>query len=322
MRGRRLVSVQRARIVVRQRSSEFCLSVADIRVGVVCDEPLALRVTGAARRFLVDCQTPDVKLRVTCGDLSRPTAAEKIFDAGALWQLHRDGDQSVFRFTSSAFGPVPFKTARFNLDFTAGEICLHRPYFESRGPVYPLECPLDELVFSNFLANGRGVEIHGCGVIDRSGAGYLFAGESGAGKTTIARLWKKQKAVTILSDDRIVLRALDGQIWMYGTPWHGDEPLAAPRRVALTRVFFLKHAGSHRLTPARGAPAAARLFACSFPPFHSTAGLEFTLGLLDQITSAVPCGELGFAADPTLVAFIRNVARPRRKMIKSAMQNS
>ena len=70
----------------------------------------------------------------------------------------------------------------------------------------PLEYPLDELLLQGLLARGRGAEIHACGIADGSGRGLLFVGQSGAGKTTMARLWEGERGITVLSDDRIILR--------------------------------------------------------------------------------------------------------------------
>jgi hypothetical protein len=285
----------------------FCLSVAGITAGVSCEEPLSLRVGGSAKSFLVDCPLPDITLRVATGDLSQPFGGDRIFDSGVLWQLYKDGDSLLFRFTSPTCGPVPYKAARFTSDFTAGEVCLHRPYFDRDAPLYPLEYPLDELILTNYLARGRGVEIHACGVIDRSGAGYLFAGHSGAGKTTVARLWTDEPGVIILSDDRVVLRPVDGRIQMYGTPWHGDAQLAAPAAVPLNRIFFLQHGRSHQIAPVKGALAAARLFSCAFVPFYSGAALDFTLELLNIITTAVPCHAFSFTPDKGAIDFVRRL---------------
>src|SRR6185369_1809430 len=110
-----------------------------------------------------------------------------IFDAGRLWQLFRIGDRYCFRFTSPAFGGLCYKQATFAPDFSAGDVVLHSDYFDPNRPVPPLECPLDEVLITNLLARGRGVEVHACGVRDADGRGYLFLGESGAGKTTTAR---------------------------------------------------------------------------------------------------------------------------------------
>ena len=288
------------------------LRIADVTTALICGNGgPAVCVPGASRHFLVDAVTSDVTVRVGWGDLRQECDTEKLFDSGALWQLYRRADRLIFRFTSPAFGSVPYKAAYFNSRFTAGDVYLHRPYFEARGPVYPLEYPLDELLIINhLLARGKGVEVHGCGLVDRSehsgqsGAGYLFAGQSGAGKTTMARLWEERPGVTILSDDRVVLRVIGSETWMYGTPWHGDELLASPSRVRLTRLFFLRHGVRPELVPVSRGEAVARLFASSFPPFHSASGLDLALGLLDDVTRSVPCYELTFAPDPAVIDLI------------------
>lgn len=285
----------------------FYLSIAGLTVGVTSDEPLDLQVSGASTRFLVPCGMPDVRLNVATADLSdEPPPGECLFDSGALWKLHRDGDGDglLFRFTSPAFGPLPYRMARFTRDFSRGEVVIHRPYLRP-GPVNPIEYPLDEIVFTNLLSRGLGVEIHACGLVDRSGSGYLFAGQSGAGKTTTARLWTGLDGVRILSDDRIVLRPESDGIWMHGTPWHGDEPLAAPLRVPLTRVLLLQQGGPHRIVPLGRVQAVARLFSCAFVPFHEREALASIVEMLDRITRTVPTDDFWFANDRTAVDFLR-----------------
>ncbi len=292
------------------REVDVLLTIAGVTVAVVADEPgPAFRVEDSTKPFLVVDATPDVTIRVGWGQLLEACDDEQVFDSGALWRLYRRRDSFLFRFTTPALGSVPYREACFDAGFTAGDVRLHRPYFETRGPLVPLEYPLAELLFINHLhAHRRGVEIHGCGVIDRSGAGYLFAGESGAGKTTMANLWASQPGVTVLSDDRLVLRADDGTVWMYGTPWHGDARIASPARVSVAGLFFLRAHSEHVWRPLARPQAAARLFACSFPPFYSASGLDFTLAALDAVTAAVPCHELGFAPDPTVIDFVRQQA--------------
>lgn len=282
------------------------LQIAGFTIRVTSAEPtLDLVRTGSARRFLVDPAPADVQVRVLTGHLTNDDAGEPLFDSGGPWRLYRHDRGFLFRFVSSTLGPCPYKIAVFSPDFTSGEVCLHRPYLTAGQPVDPLDYPLDELLVINLLSQGRGIAVHACGLIDRSGAGYLFAGQSGAGKTTMARLWLAEHGTEILSDDRVVLRGGEDGVWMYGTPWHGDEPLASPRRVRLAHLFFLRHDGRHELAPLTRAEAVARLFASSFAPFSSTAAVDFTLRFIESVVRSVPCHELRFAPVPDVIDFVR-----------------
>lgn len=286
--------------------SRIYIRIANITIALFSEDPtLKLQVEGAMEKFLVTEALPDVNVRVGWDNLAEKEKGKKVFDSGSLWQLYSENGTYRFRFVSPAFGILPYKVACFNRDFTSGEVSLHRSFFETNHPLYPLEYPLDELLMLNLLAKGRGGEVHGCGVVDTSGNGYLFVGQSGAGKTTMARLWLREERVKILSDDRIILRKIGDQFWMYGTPWHGEAKLACSARAPLTQIFFLRHGKNNERVPQKQAEATARLFACSFPPFYSRDGLDFTLSFFEEVTNAVPCWELRFIPDHTVVSWIQ-----------------
>ncbi len=284
------------------------LSVGGIRVSVSSDDPsLSLVVRGAAGQFLDDGEDAEVFVRASWADLREQTPGDRIFDSGSLWQLYRQGTDLLFRFASPIYGKVPYKEACFSRDFSEGKLSLHRSYFQSGGPASPLEYPLDELLVMNLLALGRGVEVHALGLEDADGRGYLFLGQSGAGKTTTAGLWGPRRGIKILSDDRIILRSHQGKIWMYGTPWHGEGGQASAARTPLTRIFFLGRGLENEAVAMRRSLAVGRMMACSFVPFHSPAGLDFTLEFLQQVTNLVPCAELRFVPDGRVVDFVREL---------------
>ncbi len=288
----------------------MCVRIADLSIALANgDGRLSLEASGASKRFLARTDAPDVRIRVLAKNLTDQTSGPLIFDSGSVWKLYREEGRHVFRFVSPVFGEIPYKTAVFRPDFSRGEVYLHRPYFSPGQPVDPLEYPLDELLMINLLAKGRGVEIHACGVVDAQGNGHLFAGQSGQGKSTMAKQWLGAGNAKILSDERIILRQEDGKIWMHGAPWQSDAQCACPDKAPLTQVFFLQHGKSNRLIPQSAIESAGRLFACSFPPFHDRAGLDFTLAFLDKVIKAVPCHELRFLPDRSVVSFIRGTAK-------------
>jgi hypothetical protein len=287
---------------------ELRVTIAGVTTAIrSCERDIGLGVRGPTAKFVDQTAPPDITLDVAWAVPPDDAPGTLQFDSGGVWQLHRDGERLVFRLSSPKFGPLPYKTATMAEDFATGVVHLHRPCFTSPGFLYPLDYPLDELLLTNWLALGRGVEVHACAVVDRDDRGYLFAGHSGAGKTTLARQWLKQTGVSVLSDDRVVLRNIDGQIWMYGTPWHGDEPLASPARARLTRGFFLGHALSNRVAEVTGATAVAKLLVRSFPPFASATGLGTTVTLLSEIVQRIPFLDFGFVPTPAVRDIVRNL---------------
>jgi hypothetical protein len=283
------------------------LRIADIIWSIRTKDPSQkLKIDGASQKFITNHRTSHVTIKTCWNDHSKIEGGRKIFDSNSVWQLYQRNGTYLFSLKSPAFGPIPYKIAEVSKDFTRVKVALHRPYFNPDEPIYPLEYPLDELLLINLLALGRGVEVHACGVVDASGRGHLFVGQSGAGKTTMARLWEDAPGVTILSDDRIILRQIDKKLWMYGTPWHGEAMLASPDRPPLTRIYFLEKGNKNELVSLRDSLALGRLITCSFIPFYSQPGLAFTLGFFEEVVKAVPCYELRFVPDKRVVEFIQD----------------
>ncbi len=284
----------------------ICLRIGDITLALSSIDPcLKIRLEGDLDLFSVPSADADLAINAAWGALSSESPGDKIFDSGGAWQVYRRQDAFQFTCRAAQFGSTPYKVARVTGDFRSAEIVLHRPFFAPEESVYPLQYPLDEVLVLNLLARGRGVEMHACGVVDSSGVGFLFPGMSGSGKTTMARLWSKEKGALILSDDRIILRQDRRKMWLYGTPWHGEEKLSSPSRALLKAVFFLRHGPVNNLRARAGAQAAAELFARSFPVFYSPEGLQYSLEFFDKLTATVPCYELDVLPDQHVIDFIR-----------------
>ena len=59
-------------------------------------------------------------------------------------------------------------------------------------------------------------------VIRQGGKGYLMTAPSGTGKSTHTRLWYDNiPGCDLMNDDNPVVRIVDGQAVVYGSPWSG-----------------------------------------------------------------------------------------------------
>jgi hypothetical protein len=147
--------------------------------------------------------------------------------------------------------------------------------------------------------------VHACGIED-GGRGYLFAGNSAGGKSTLARLWHDRGA-TVLNDDRIIVREKDGVFWMYGTPWHGTFEITSQKALPVEKIFFLRHGKENRLIPKVGSEAVSMLLTRSFPTFWDQEGMERTLALMDRMAGRLPFYELSFLPDGSVTDFIKGL---------------
>jgi hypothetical protein len=284
---------------------EVKIEIAAIIISVISDGcDWAFMEGDACERFIATNGRPEVVLCAHYGDIPKCNLVKKIFDSGSTWSLHRAGRKRILRLGSLAAGSLPSKIAVLEPDFRSGDIYIRA--HEPASFLNPLIYPLNEILMVNLLSLGRGGMFHACGIKD-NGQGILFVGASGAGKSTLANLWKKEKDVTILSDDRIIIRRKDGKFWAYGTPWHGDAKVCSPERAPLEKIFFLQHAKVSKVERIEGIDAASKLLVCSFPTFWDKKGMEFTLGFIDELTREVPCYELGFVPNKTVIDFVKDI---------------
>jgi hypothetical protein len=278
------------------------LRIAEITIGLACNSSdLTIDFTGAIEKFLVGRGEPEIKIEVCWDGLKEKTQGKEIFNSKTNWKLYSYNESYLFRFTSPAYGSIPYKEALFNSDFSAGKIRLNRPVYSSEQPIDPLEYPLDEMLVLNYLSCGRGVEVQACGVVNSQGDGYLFLDQSGAGKSATARQWMDQPQFMVLADNRIILRRQEGILWIYSTPWQEDTQLASPARAPLKRVYFLRKGMKNELIPLSRADVVGRFLACSFPLSYSQESVDFIISFFERIPSNIPCFELRFLSDTEIV---------------------
>ncbi len=256
-------------------------TIADITIGLSwTGRQHELEIPPAYQPF-VGNEKPDLRLELQIGfpDIQ---LGEKVFDSAPVWSLHRTGSDSAIKINhdyadTARLLVLPGDQAPAGLYFAGPDGKFLGPFF---GPTM-------ELLMINYLARGNGVIIHGCG-IDCDGAGILFAGESGAGKSTLANLWDRADGADVLSDDRTLVRQIDGELRMFGTPWHGEAKFGAARGIKLEKIFFLQHGQNHETQPLPVSGSVQKLLQCSFPPYWDAAGCNIRWVFLKNWRPASP----------------------------------
>ena len=289
--------------------NELKLKIARIVLSITSpDKSIEFKVNDNYLPFIAEGQ-PDAVLQVHYGSLPKFKLEEKIFNSGTIWSLHRSKGKYVIKIHS--------RMAVLNSDFRSGNIYIE-PSSPSAVLSYPLDYPMDEVLMINRLSRGLGIMMHACGV-SHNGRGIIFAGTSGAGKSTVADIWKtrisrlkshsmeQSNNTILLSDDRIIIRKIDGHFFVFGTPWHGDSKVCSPEEAPLDKIFFLQQARENKVKKIDVIKAVSRLIVCSFPPFWDKKGMEFTLNYCAELAQRIPCYELDFVPDKRVLDLVRSI---------------
>ena len=288
-------------------TKELKLRIGDITFSLISEDNFPCFEVDDVYQDFVTEDKPEVILSVRYAETAKEyNFGKKIFDSGSAWSFYRRDGKYLLSICYSGKNSPPDKMAILEPDFSFGEVYISNHW--SGQPIVsdPLGYPLGELLMINLLSLDRGALCHGCGVSE-GGQGILFAGSSGAGKSTLANLYRERKDVSVLSDDRIVIRKHEGRFWIYGTPWHGDAKVCSPKEAHLEKIFFLQQARKNKVKKIDLIKAASRLIVSSFLPFWDKKGMEFTLNFCAELAQKIPCYVLDFIPDKRVLDLVKSI---------------
>ena len=173
----------------------------------------------------------------------------------------------------------------------------------------PISHPLDRVLMMYLLSLRGGLLMHAAGLV-MSGRGIVCAGRSGAGKTTLSRLFLETcGAGGLLCDDRIVVRPDDdGRHRVHGTPWPGDIRLARNESAPLQAVLLLEQATEDRLVRLDPNQATRRLLPTLSIPWFDESVMEHALSACRTLLDRVPVYALRFRPTPHVIDLIASIA--------------
>ena len=285
-------------------TKELKLGIAEILISFASDSCESEFEVNYVNKYFVTDGEPEVLLHTHYGVIPEYSLEQKIFDSGRIWSLYRNHGKYILQDCSFELSSLPDKLVILESDFKSGNVYIKNDEFTQNLLPNPLGYPLDQVLMIILLSLGRGVMFHACG-IDDGGYGYLFLGNSTHGKSTIAKLWSQD--CTILNDDRIVVREKAGRFWMYGTPWHGHYNKVSSKGLPIHKMFLLHHGNKNLAVSKDGTEGVSMLLTRCFPPIWDKRGMDYTVDFCRRLVEKVPCYELDFVPDKTVVEFVRSL---------------
>jgi hypothetical protein len=178
---------------------------------------------------------------------------------------------------------------RAELDLTS-----RRGRIRQDGTPYAIDAAL-RILHSLMLAQEGGLLVHAASAV-RRGKAFLFAGVSGAGKTTISRLAPPDAA--LLTDEISYIRREPDGYFAYGTPFAGE--LARPGenlRAPLTALYLLAQGPMNRIDAVSDADATRALLKCVLFFAHDSDLVGRVFDVVCELVQKIPIQRLTFVPD-------------------------
>jgi hypothetical protein len=201
---------------------------------------------------------------------------------GEIWELWLDENKNFVFYNPKQ--PL-LRQVVISPDFSGGVI--RGDFLDSNEndiPILPLT--LELAVFVNLLAGYGDALLHASGV-SFEGNGYVFIGNSGVGKSTLASTLSKIPGITVLGEDQVVLRYLNGQFWVFGSPWHTNLDMCSPQGVPLKKIFHLIRNGEDGVRSLSMAEGVVSLLSTAFVPYYRPSVVELILERFTQVAQSV-----------------------------------
>lgn len=287
------------------------IEIAGILFSISCRYPITFsKLSPTYRTFiektLQEKYDPGISVVFETDRIPDTSNMEKLFDSEKSWSLHTQGEEYFLGLNSPAFSNQPVWLACFDrttdkITIYCGDLFVDR---ENNKTIVssPLSYPLDQLLLMYILAGRGGALVHAAG-IHMHKKGFIFPGRSGAGKTTLSRLFLGRDNIGMLSDDRVVARKIRGAFEVFGTPWAGDAGIAENAHFPLSGIFFIRHANKHMIKDIKPKEALEKLMPVTSIPWYDRNVMPEVLACCEELVSSVPTYEFSFSPDSEAVDF-------------------
>ena len=167
------------------------------------------------------------------------------------------------------------------------------------GEIAPLKYPLGPIIMHYLTVKFDAVMIHASCVLNDQ-KGRIFTGFSGAGKSTISKIWA-EAGNTIINDDRLIIRKRNEHYYVYNTPMYYKD---VPKKAALDSIFLISHSPHNKIKKISGALAVSKVLAFCIQNNFDPDFIQTKLNFLIELTTQIHVYELGFVPDKSVINFI------------------
>ena len=138
------------------------------------------------------------------------------------------------------------------------------------------------------LSFRQGIIFHSS-AIAVDGKAYLFTAPSGTGKSTHAQLWREMlgERAVMINDDKPIIRFIDGDFYVYGTPWNGKHHLDTNARAKIAAICEIRQGRENKIRRISPQEMLTVVFNQTIRPTELDK-MNNLLSILDKLLTTVP----------------------------------
>lgn len=149
-------------------------------------------------------------------------------------------------------------------------------------------------LFNRFLIAHNGIMLHSSAVVV-DGYAYLFSADSGTGKSTHTNLWldKFGDDAFIINDDKPAIRKINGEWYVFGTPWCGKNNTNKNAKAKLGAIVFLERSEENWIEKENIQDAIKKFFKQTTRRLNYEENMDKVLSTMESMLSEVPIFKMG-----------------------------
>lgn len=265
-------------------------------LGIRLEVPWSLPDSPRFSPFLKEALHPEIRITLSLEEGLSPLPEEGIGN-GVTFCTHQRGERVCYHLQDGqSFALTEYGEDYVRLRIKRG----FEHYFSTFSAIF------NRIDFENLLTRYDRLLLH-ASLCEKDGKAILFAGASGAGKSTQAQLWERFRFWSVINGDRVVLEKTPKGFLAHGSPWAGSSQIYENKKghVLLTALPVQALTNSARLVD-RG-EAFQRIFPHIALERWDGAAVERAMALCDDFVAAVPVYHLNCRADEGAVSCLEEV---------------
>ena len=158
-------------------------------------------------------------------------------------------------------------------------------------PYYEVTAVLRSIC-EKILEEYSGFFLH-CSCLLYEGKAIVFTAKSGTGKSTHSRLWREKLGdkVTMINDDKPIVRYLDGEFVIYGTPWNGKHSLSNNIKAPIKAIYYLHQAKENKVEKCDPISSISKMLSQTVLPDNKKSMYDL-LDMMEKLVCNIPMFDL------------------------------